>query len=204
MRERLPGKVGSRAGHLHERELQRQSGIAALAHVLDGDGEEVDQAEHGRPGKLVRLLAEPFAGLLGDRQRVGHVAEVLDEEQMAEMLEEVVDEAPEVLPLLGQLLDEEQRPRGVAVDDRVAEAEERVLLDRTDELEHRLDRDLLVRRRGELVERRDGVAERAARAACDQGEGGVGRVDLLALAHAPQQRDELGQAGPLERERLAA
>ena len=41
-------------------------------------------------------------------------------------------------------------------------------------------------------------------AARDQRERGVGRVDLLALAHAPQHGDELLQPGPLEDERLAA
>ena len=62
----------------------------------------------------------------------------------------------------------------------------------------------LAGRGGELVERRDRVAERAVRAARDERERRVGRVDALALAHAPQDGDELLQPRPLEDERLAA
>ena len=43
--ERLAGEVGVRAGHLHESELERQAGVAALPHVVDGDGEQVDQPQ---------------------------------------------------------------------------------------------------------------------------------------------------------------
>ena len=47
--------------------------------------------------------------------------------------------------------------------------------------------DLAAGRGGELVERRDGVAEAAARAAGDQRERRVGRLDPLAVGDAPQQ-----------------
>ena len=67
--------------------------------------------------QLVRLLAQPLARLLGDRQRVGHLAHVLDEQQVAEVLEQVGDEPAEILALLGELLDEDERAGGVAVDD---------------------------------------------------------------------------------------
>ena len=111
------------------------------------------------------------------RQRLRDVADVLDEQELAEVLDQLGDEPTEVLTLLGELLDLDERAGGVAVDDRVAEAEERVLLDPADELEHVLHGDRLAGRGGELVERRDRVAERAVGAARDQREGGVGRVD---------------------------
>ena len=57
VRERVAREVGLGAGDLDERELERQSRIAALSHVVDGDREQVDQAEHRRLGQLVRLLA---------------------------------------------------------------------------------------------------------------------------------------------------
>jgi hypothetical protein len=60
------------------------------------------------------------------------VAHVLDEQQVAQVLEQVGDEPAEILALLGELLQEDERTRRVAVDDRVAEAEERVLLDRAE------------------------------------------------------------------------
>ena len=134
----------------------------------------------------------------------GNVTDVLDEQQLAEVLDQIVDEPADVLALLGELLDLDEGAGGVAVDDRVAEPEERVLLDPADELEHVLDGDRAAGGRGELVEGRDGVAERAVRAARDQRERSVGRVDALAVADATEDGDELLQAGPLEDERLAA
>ncbi len=190
--------------HLHERELERQPRVGALPRVLDRDREQVAEAEHGRRRQLVRLLAQPLARLVGDGQRVGHVAHVLHEQQVAQVLEQVGDEPAEVLALLGELLEEDERARGVAVDDRVAEAEERVLLDGAEQLQHRLDVDRVPGRGGELVERRDGVAERAARAARDQRERGVGHLDLLGVRDPAQHADELRQPRPREDERLAA
>ena len=64
--------------------------------------------------------------VLGDREGVRHVADVLDEQQVAEVLDQVDDEAAEVLPLIGELLDERERvvhpghrlARELDVDDR--------------------------------------------------------------------------------------
>ena len=134
--ERLPREVGAGPRHLHERELERQPRVAALARVLDRDREQVDQPQDGRLTELVRLRAQPLARLVGDGQRVRHLAHVLDEEQVAEVLEQVVDEPVQVLALVGELLDEEQETRRVAVDDQVADPEERLLLDRAEQLEH--------------------------------------------------------------------
>ena len=158
----------------------------------------------GRLAQLVRLSPQPLAHLLGQGQRVGHLAHVLDEEQLAEMLEQIGDEASEILALLGELLEERQRTGRVAVDDEVADPEERLLLDRAEELEHRLHRDLALGRRGQLVERRHRVAEAAARRAGDQRERRLGRLDPLAFGDALQVADDLRQPRPREDERLAA
>ena len=138
----LAREIGVRARHLHERQLERQPGIAALSHVVDGDRQQVEEPQHGRLRQLVRLLGEPLTRLLRDRQRLGHVPEVLDEHQVPEVLEQVGHEPAQVLALLGELLDEHERARRVAVDDRVAQPEQRVLLDRADELEDVLHADL--------------------------------------------------------------
>ena len=132
------------------------------------------------------------------------MAHVLDEEQVAKMLQELPGQLAEILAPLGELLDEDESARDVAIHDRVAETEQRVLLDGGAELEHVLHRDLLPRGGGELVERGDRVAERAARAARDEREGRVRRVDPLALADRAKHGHDLLQAGPLEDERLAA
>ena len=202
--EGLAGQVAAGAGHLHERELERQAWVAALAHVLDGHGQQVDQPDHGRFAELIRLRAEPLAGLLGDGQRVRHLAHVLHEHQMTQMLEQVDDEAAEILSLLRQLFHERERAGGVPVDDEIAEPEQGLLLHGAEELEHRLHRDLLLRRRCELVERRHRVAERPACAARNEREGLIRDLDLLAVGDAPQQADELGQTRAREHERLAA
>ena len=46
---------------------------------------------------------------------------MVDEQQVAEVLKEVGDEPTEVLALLRELLDEDERAGGVVVDDHVAE-----------------------------------------------------------------------------------
>ena len=123
---------------------------------------------------------------------------------MTQMLEQVDDEAAEILSLLRELLHECESAGGVPVDDEVAEPEQGLLLHGAEELEHRLHRDLLLGRRCELVERRYRVAERPACAARNESEGLIRDVDLLAVGHAPQQADELGETRAREHERLAA
>ncbi len=204
MCERLAREVRVRPRHLHERELERKPRVGALPRVLDGDREEVDEPQDGRLGKLVRLLAQELLRLLGDGERVGDVAHVLDEQQVPEMLEQVGDEPAEVLPLLRQLLDEEQRAGRVPVDDHVAEPQQRLLVDRADELQHGLGVDRVVRRRGELVERRHGVAERAAGGTGDERERRVLGLDPLSVGDPAEERHDLRQPRPLEHERLAA
>src|SRR5207249_1764223 len=99
------------------------------------------------------------------------LAEVLDEEQVAQVLQKVVDEPPEILALLRELFHEGQRARRVAVDDEVAEPEERFLLDRSEQLQDRLHGDLLLGGGGELVESRHGVAVRTPGSTRDQRKG---------------------------------
>ena len=204
VRGRLAREISRRARDLDERELERQPRVAALAHVLDRHREQVAEPQHRRLADLVRLLAQPLARLLRDRQRLRHLAQVLDEQQVAQVLEQVGHEPAEILALLGELLDEGQRAGRVAVDDQVAEPEERLLLDRAEQLQHRLHRDLVLGRGRELVERRDRVAVGAARRARDQRQRCVGRLDPLAVGHAPQDLHELRQPRPREDERLAA
>ena len=172
--ERLAREICLRACHLHEGELERQPRVGALPDVVHRDGQEVDQPEDGRLGKLVRLLAQQLPRLLGHGQRLRDVPHVLDEQEMPQVLEEIGDEAAEILAALGELVHEQQRSGRVAVDDHVAEPQERLLLDGADELEDCLRIDRVVRRRCELVERRDGVPERPTRAPSDKRQRGVG------------------------------
>ena len=134
----------------------------------------------------------------------GHVAHVLHEQQLAQVLEQVVDDTAEILSLLRELLEEEERSGRVAIDDHVAQPQQRLLVDRADELEDGLRIDRVVRRRGELVERRDRVAKRAAGGPCDERESRILCLDALALCDAAQECHDLGQSRTLEDERLAA
>ena len=63
--DRLAGEVARGPRHLDERELERQARVAALAHVVDRDREQVDEPQHRRLAELVRLRAQPLARLLG-------------------------------------------------------------------------------------------------------------------------------------------
>jgi hypothetical protein len=116
---------------------------------------------------------------------------VLDEQQVAQMLEQVGHEPSEILPLLGELFKELQRAGRVTIDDEIAEAKERILLDRTEELQYRLDRDLSLSSGGELVERRLCVTVGAASAASDQREGRVRHVDALAVGDPAELGDQV-------------
>ncbi len=120
------------------------------------------------------------------------------------MLEQVGDEAVEILPLLGELLDELEQARRVSIDDQVAETKQRVLLDGAEELQDILDDDRPFGRGGELIERRDGIAEAPACAARDDRQRGVGHVHPLAVGDSAQEPRELGKPRPREEERLAA
>ena len=132
------------------------------------------------------------------------MAHVLYQQQLAEMLEELPRQLSEILTPLGDLLDQDEGARDVAIDDRVAEPKKRVLLDRRTELEDVLDGDLPSVAADSWSKRRDRVAERSAGAPCDEREGRVGCVDAFALADVAQDGDDLLQPGPLEDERLAA
>jgi hypothetical protein len=129
---------------------------------------------------------------------------MLHEHELAQVLEEIHDEPPEIVPALRQRLDVRQRAGRVAVDHEIAQREERLLLDRPEQLEHRLHRDRAAGGGGELVERRLGVAVRAPGAARDERERLVGHVDPLGVGDEAQLLDEILQPRPLEDERLAA
>ena len=97
----------ARPRHLDERQLERQARVGALAHVLDGDGEQVAAAGARSPPAIWFACARSRSRVSSvTGQRVGHLAEVVDEHQVPQVLEQVGDDAAEVLPLLGELLDE--------------------------------------------------------------------------------------------------
>ena len=58
MDKRFAREIGVGPRHFDDRQLERETGIAALAVVLEDDGEEVDQPQHRRLRQLVRLFAE--------------------------------------------------------------------------------------------------------------------------------------------------
>jgi hypothetical protein len=186
------------------RERSLAARVAALAHVVDGDREQVDQPDHRRLAELVRLRPQPLARFLGHGQRLGHLAHVLHEQQVAQVLDQLRHEPAEIVSLLRELFDERERAGGVAVDDEIAEPEQRLLLDRAEQLQHRLHRDLAFGRSGELVEGRGRVAERSTRRARNERERLRRRVEAFTVGDARHHRDEILQARPLEDERLAA
>src|SRR5439155_23355331 len=87
IRDRFAREIRRGAGDLAQRKLERQARIAALAQVLHGHGEQVAEPEHRPLADLVRLLAQPVARLLCDWEGVGHLAQVLHEQEMAQVLE---------------------------------------------------------------------------------------------------------------------
>ena len=200
----LARKVVLGLGHLHQRELERQAGIAALAHVLHGHGQEIHEPQHLRRAELTRLGPQALAGVLRDGNRVWHLAHVLHQQEVAQMLQQVGDETTHVLTLVGELLHEGEQARGVTVDHEVEQPKERVVVDCAEQLEDRGDRDIAAGRRRELVEGRHAVAEAAPGAPGDEGQGGVGRLDTLAVRDEAKDARQLTEPRPLETKRLAA
>src|SRR5438105_742723 len=129
IRQRLAREVRSGPRDLYQCKLERQARVASLPHVLNGDGEKVDEPDYGRFAELVRLRSEALTGLFGHRQRLRHFAHVLHEHDMTKVFEQVDDEPAEVLALLGELFEEGEGAGRVAVDHKVAETEQRLLLD---------------------------------------------------------------------------
>ena len=129
---------------------------------------------------------------------------MLDEHEVAQVLEQVGDEAAHVVSLVGELLHEGQEAGRVPVDDEVEQAEEGIVVDRAEQLEHRGDGHVACRRRGQLVERRDRVAEAAAGAAGDERQGGIGRLDALAVGDDAKHSRQLTESWTLEAEGLTA
>ena len=125
--------------------------------------------------------------------------------QRAQVLEQVEHEPADVLSLRRKLLDERQRSGGVAVDDEVAEPEERLLLDRAEELQDVLHGDLrlsVAAASWSSVDSASRYAPRAPRAI--ERERLVRHVDLLRVRDQAQFLHELREPRPLEDERLAA
>ena len=96
--DRLSLEVGGRSRYLDERQLQRKAGITALPHVVDGDREQVAEPDHGRLAELVRLRAQALPRLLGQWQRVGHLAHVLDQEDVLRCSSRSVTSLPRSWP----------------------------------------------------------------------------------------------------------
>ena len=123
---------------------------------------------------------------------------------MPQVLEQLDDETTDVLALLRKLLDVRERARGIAIDDEVAEPEERLLVDGPEQLEHGLHRDLAAGRGRQLVEGRHGVTEAALGRAANERERRVRCLEALAVGDPPEQRDELRETRAREEERLTA
>ena len=99
----------------------------------------------------------------------------------------------------------DERARGVAVDDEVAEPEERLLLDGAEELQDRLHGDRPARlppRAGRASRRRRGSDPRALRAISESAASGTSIPSPSATRR--RSFDELGEPRPREDERLAA
>ena len=169
--------VQLRPRDLDERELELQPRVEPvtdlalrLSELLD---EEDDLARRDLAGAL-QLLAEQLVvelDGLSERAQRGLVArrllQVLEQEELAQVAQQVADELRVVGALVGQPLHELQRLGGVALDDDVGDLEEEVAAGDAERLEHVLGRDGALGVRDELVQRADRVAEPALRVARD-------------------------------------
>ena len=157
-------------------------------------GEEVDRAQDLALREPLGLRGEAVAVLGRDGERVGHVAERLHHEQVAQVGGEVAHELGEVASRLGQPLHAEQRLLGVARGQRLAGGEHHLRVRDSEDVEHVVELDLLAAVGHELLERAERVAERAGRGAGEHADRGVGDLDLLLGGHAPHARPRSARA----------
>ena len=189
--ERLVRQVGARPRHLDERELERQAGIAALAHVVDGDREQVAEPQHGRLADLVRLRAQPVACLVRHRHPVRHLAEVLDEQEVAQVLEQVGDEPTNVEPLSASSSTYVSAPAESWSTTRSQRRNSASSSVAPSSWSKAWTRDLAAGRRRELVERRHRVAKASLCGSRDERQSRVRHVEALAVRDPAQEDDEL-------------
>ena len=203
--ERLAREVGLRPGDLDERELERQPWVATLAHVVDRDGQEVDQANDRRLRQLVRLLPQALARLLGDRQRLrararraGRAGAGGDARSGRSRADRDPDPARRA-PRSGRVRRRCRGRRSCRTDRNKAPSSIPPTSCSTSCTEIVPPVAAASWSRVETASRNEPWAPRAISASAASG-----RVDLLPLANAPQDGDELLQPRPLEDERLAA
>ena len=166
------GVVARRHEHAREHELEVQARRGRAGHLGEGlvdevgDARELGRAEcRGLRGHALELVfghaAQHGRGRRGRRRR--------DDDEVAQPLEQVFDEAPRILAGLHDAVDCGERPRGIPRADRVDDLVEQGAV-RVAEQRHRA----LVVDRGalgpgdELVEQRQRVARRAAAGAHDE------------------------------------
>ena len=113
--------VRSPAGRhvLHERQLERQARVGALADVVEHGAQQVDQPVDGRRLEPLGLAREPGPLVVGHGRLGGQPPELLLEEDQPQVGEEVGDERPQVGPGVGLRVDCDEAARCVGGGDPV-------------------------------------------------------------------------------------
>ena len=202
--EGLAAGVELRAGATEESELHGHPRVVALADVREGLGEDVDGAGEGevRDGRGLGAQALGLGG--GDRERVRRLADRADDDQLAQVAEQVAGELRHVAARARQPLRDLERGATVAGGDRVGGGEDQVGVGDPEHGEHVVGAQLLAAVGDELVEGAERVAEAAGRRAGDRADRAVGDLDLLGRRDPPDHLGDLLERRALEVEALAA
>ena len=90
--ERLQLELAGGAADPHQRELQRQSRVGALAHLVVGVAQQVDEPVHVAGWQPVGLGLQPRALVVGRGDLLGRLAQLLAQEERAQVAEQVGDQ----------------------------------------------------------------------------------------------------------------
>ena len=202
--QRLEREVGLRLGRLQQRHLELDARLAAVLDRGDRRREEVDRAQDLALREALGLSRQAVGVLGRDGERVGHVAERLHHEQVAQVRGEVAHELREVAPGLGQRLHRQERRARVAVGERLARGEHQLGVRHAEDLEHVVELHLVAAVGDELLERAERVAEGAGGRAREHPDGGVGDLDPLLARDPAQHAGDLLERRALEVEAVAA
>ena len=194
----------ARADGFEQRDFDQDFFRGGVAEAAFAIGQHFEDAREGVDVDALRLFREAPGFVLGNLEHPQVAAGDDENEEVAEMREQVGEEAGEVFAAAGEVVQFAQRRLGLAVEDGLGDGDD---LGLRGEAEHREDVGFLnavAAEADELVERGLGVAHAAVRTARDGLEGGVIDLHLFFFGDLLEVADDERGGDAAEIEALAA
>ena len=202
--EGLARRIDLRPRGPQQGELDGHPRLVSLADRRQRRRQHVDRTAEGEVRQRLGLGAKAL-GIAGrDREGIRKLARGADDDQLAEVGEQVAGELAHVTPGAREALAGLQRGLAVAGGDRIGGAEDEVGVGDAENSEHVVGLDRLAAIGDELIERPERVAKAARGGARDRADRAVFDLDRLGGGDAADHLRDLLERRPLEVEALAA